>query len=49
MPEYERPSTLPEYGSGDLERAVWLEERRGDDHFGDVEVEMQVLERAVLR
>lgn len=47
VPEYDRMS-LPEYGSGDLERAAWLEEGRNDGQFGEVEVELQVLERAVL-
>ena len=48
LPGYECEG-LPAYGSDDLERAAWLEERRSDGHIGQVEIELQVLERAVLR
>ena len=48
VPEYDRRS-LPEYGSGDLERAAWLEEGRSEGGLGHLEAGLQVLERAHLR
>ena len=40
---------VPEYESGEEERAAWLEGGRNDGQFGEVEVELRILDRAVLR